>query len=227
MFRQFDFGVLWEFRWLLAQGFGTTVFLSIGSVITGTLLAIPVTFALLSSSAAIRGLANSWLQITRSIPLLVLLVGAYYITPALIDVRPGPFFTAWVVLSMYLGAFTADVLRSGVLSVPRDLREAGLALGMTVTQVRKRIVLPEVIRRTAPALGTLYIGLIKYTTLSSVISVNEIMNVADLIVLQRLHPIEVYIAISTLFVFIVVPAGLFARWIEHKLNATHHLGGPL
>lgn len=222
---EFDFGVLWEYRWALAEGLRTTVLLSLACILTGTALAIPWGVALRSRSVVLRGPANVFVQVVRAIPVLVLLVGAYYVVPSFFRIRPASFTTAWVVLSVYLAAFVADALRAAALSVPRAYRESGFAIGMSAAQVRWHITTPEVVRRALPALTALYIGLFKYSTLASVISVNELLHAADLITLQRLRPLEAYAAVATLFVLVVVPTGLLARRVEHWLSVKADAGG--
>jgi polar amino acid transport system permease protein len=225
VYYQFNFGVLWEYRWALAEGLATTLLLSLVCIVTGSCLAIPWAIALRSQSVVIRGLANVVVQTTRAVPVLVLLVGAYYVVPTFVGLRPPALATAWGVLSVYLAAFVADAIRAAALSVPRAYRESGLAIGMSSAQVRWYIVTPEVIRRALPALTALYIGLFKYSTLASVISVKELLHAADLISVQRLRPLEAYVAVAALFILIVVPAGLLARRVEHWLNMEADVGG--
>jgi polar amino acid transport system permease protein len=224
---RFDFAVLWEYRWALSKGLGMTLFLSTSSIVTGTLLAFPITMALLSTSALLRIPANIWVQVIRAIPILVLLVGAYYVAPSMLGIRLPPSVTAWIVFSIYLSAFVADVFRSSVLGVPRDYREAALAIGMSAAQVRWRIVVPESLRRALPALTALFIGLFKYSTVASVVAVDELMHTAELIMLRNLRPVEAFSAVAMLFVLVLVPAGLFARWFGNRLNYDGEFGKVL
>lgn len=216
----FDFNSLWDYRWAFVQGLVTTIGLSLASIVAGGLVALPLTAGLLSRSAVVRWPINVMVQTTRAVPLLVQLLAAYYTVPSTFGIRPTSLVTAWVVFSVYFSCFVADALRSATLAVPRSYREAGLSVGMTAAQVRWRIVAPEVFRRALPALSALSISLIKYTSIASAIQVSELAYTAEVFVVQKLRPFEAYGLVALLFVLIVVPCGLFSRWLESRWSVS-------
>jgi len=130
------------------------------------------------------------------------------------------FLTAAVVFSVYLSAFVADILRNAIRSVPESFVQTGMALGMNRSQLNHHIILPVVLRGAMIPVFSMYLSLIKYTSLASAISVHELLHVADLIVLQKLRPVEAYTSITVLYLLIIIPLSLLSRQLESRLGSS-------
>ena len=214
MYYSWDFGVIWEFREALLKGLGVSLALTAAAIVSGTAIAVPITLGLVARNPVVRSLTTLAVQIVRSVPLLVALVFSYYLFPVVIGIKLSAFTAAYAVFTINLAAFAADVLRGGIVAIPREHFEAGMALGMTRFMVLRRITIPETFRRSMAALTALYISLFKYSSLASVISVSELMRTADLIVASRFKPLEIYLAVAGAYIAVVVPLSYLARWIE-------------
>ncbi len=221
---QWDFGVVWDYRYALLDGLLITILLSAAAILTGTILAILLALGTRIGNPAVRILISAATQIVRGVPLLVSLVFGYYLLPTLLGIKLSAFSTAWCMLSLNLAAFAADVLRGSMLAVPRGIIEAGMGVGMTRMSVFWRIEIPEVMRRSLPALVALYISLFKYSSIASVISVAELMRNADLIIAEKSRPLEVYFAVAVLYLAVVLPLGYAARWLERHSWFGHAAG---
>ncbi|MER9474943.1 ABC transporter permease subunit [Mesorhizobium sp. M0520] len=162
-------------------------------------VAFPISIALGLSLAHVRvgrsltkrRFAKAFITIFRSLPeLLVMFLSFYGINfllnrfGAALGVQmpmASPFIAAVIALSIQFGAYSAEILRDAYRSLPPGLAEAGFAVGMTESKVRRRIVTPLMLRAALPSLGNLYLVLLKISALASVIGVDELTRRANLV----------------------------------------------
>ena len=211
---QWNFEVVAENIGSLLKSLAVTIELSILSCCLGTALAVPIAIGLLSDSYHLRTLSRLYLQVARSIPLLVLLVWFHYLVPASTEIRTSAFVNAVAAFSVSLSAFLADVLRGSAASIPAGSIEAAEALGMSASQVKRRVIIPETVRRSLPAAVALYISTFKLTTLASVIGARELLYEARRINSLDPHPLELYSFVALLFFILLVPAEPITRFLE-------------
>ncbi|WP_413733700.1 amino acid ABC transporter permease [Sodalis sp. RH21] len=213
-----DFNVVWEYRDLLRHAVYLTLSLSGLTVVLG--IALGILFALLRTSGSL------WLsvpvtvlvEVTRSIPSLVLLVWMYYCLPLLFGLSPSAFMTSVLALAWYSSAFFAEIFRGGIQSIDRGYIEAGYSVGMTRTQVLKRIIGPLAFRQIFPPLIGQCVLVIKNTALVGYIAVADILYVGQQISINTFRPIEVLTVVAGLFVMIILPLTLTARFLEIRFR---------
>ncbi|WP_246081955.1 ABC transporter substrate-binding protein/permease [Nocardioides litoris] len=155
-----------------------TLPLTVISFAAGLALALLAALARMSSSRWLRWPARTYISIIRGTPLLVQLFIVYYGLPELGLRLPG-FTAACVALSLNVGGYAAEVIRSSILSVPRGQFEAATTLGMGYRQTMRRIVLPQASRIAVPPLSNTLLSLIKDTSLASVVLVTELFREAQ------------------------------------------------
>ncbi len=209
-----DFSIVWDNRATLASGLLVSMGLTAFCILVGTALAIPVALLLARPSDAVQRTVNALVEVVRALPILVLLIWVYYVMPNLIGISLSAFWTAAWVLAINLAAFAADILRGGITAIPHEHIEAGLALGMDKSLVRRRVIVPETFRRCIPALTALYITMFKFSTLASVISVWELLHAGDAIIINTYKPLEVYTAIAVMYLVVIVPTTYAAKRLE-------------
>lgn len=196
----FDWSVLWHYREALLGGFALTLALSLvsllGAVIVGALAGATAE----SERRWPRGIAAGYVEIARNVPLLVHL---YFWYLALTALRLPAFWCGVLGLSLYSGAYVAEIVRSGLQGVPAGQRAAGLASGLSPRQVLRLIVYPQALRIVAPSLAGLFSQLIKDSSLASVISVAELTFVAGAIEGDTFRTFEAYIGITVLYLIAV------------------------
>ena len=149
---------------------------------------------------ALRIVAAFYVETMRNIPLLVHM---YFWFMALAFLRLPAFGCAVLGLAMYSGAYVAEVVRSGIGSIPRGQTQAGLATGLTAYNTFRLIVYPQAVRVIAPSLASVFSQLIKDSSLASVIAVAELTYQAGAIEGQTFRTFEVYITISLLYLAFV------------------------
>lgn len=200
-----DFAVLWPYREQFVQGCWLTLRLSALSIAIGLAIGLIGTLGKRSPTAPLRWLAQGYIEVVRNTPFLVQVLFIFFGLPAL-GVSLSPNAAAVLALSLNLGAFAAEVIRTGIDAVPRGQFEAGAALGLTPWQTFRHIVLKPALRTIYPALGGQCVMLLLTTSIVSSISAEELTSVVQNIDSMTFRSFEVYIvaaglylAMSTLF----------------------------
>jgi His/Glu/Gln/Arg/opine family amino acid ABC transporter permease subunit len=197
---RFDFSAIWQARDLIASGFATTIALSAAALLLSLVIGMVVGTVGTSRSAGWRALAALYVECMRNIPLLVHMYIWYM---ALAFLRLPAFTCAVLGLSLYSGAYVAEVVRAALGSVPRGQTLAALAGGLTPLQTLRYVIYPQALRIVAPSLASLFSQLIKDSSLASVIAVAELTYQAGAIEGQTFRTFEVYITISVLYLVLV------------------------
>lgn len=216
-----DFALLWKYSRLFWIGIGWTIAYTIGTVILGTLIGLAVALARLKRWKIIDWPAMAYIELFRCTPLLVQIIWFYYAFPVVIGVNIPPHVAAVSVLSLYGGAFYAEIFRGGIESLERGQWDAARALGLRAWLVMRLVILPQAIRRMLPPYVNQSIIQLKNTSLVSVIAVPDLVYNATLINADTYRPLEVYTVVAVIYFLILFPATLLAQRLEKKLAAAH------
>lgn len=192
----FDWNVLWRYREQLADGLAVTLLLS--TLALGGALGVGVLAGAAAESERRwpRAIAAAYVEIARNVPLLVHL---YFWYLGLTALKLSAFWCGVLGLSLYSGAYVAEIVRSGLQGVPAGQRAAGLASGLSRRQILRHIVFPQALRIVAPSLAGMFSQLIKDSSLASVISVAELTFVAGAIEADTFRTFEAYIGVTVLY----------------------------
>jgi len=195
-----DFSVLWDYGPALLQGLLVSIALMLigftaGGVGLGTLLAV----AGGSRYRLLRWPARAFVEFWRSTPLLVQAVWMHFALPALIGLRTSPFQSACIALVLNVGAYCGEIIRAGIAGVPRGQAEAARALGLPPRVVWLRVIIPQAVKLVVPPLVGSAISVFKATAILSVLSVNDLMRVAQRVSANTYQPIEVYTTAALLY----------------------------
>jgi His/Glu/Gln/Arg/opine family amino acid ABC transporter permease subunit len=210
---QFEWGVLWQYRCELLHGFLVTLGLSLAGLAGAAVLGIFIGAGGVSERRWIRGASGGYVEFCRSIPLLVHM---YFWYLGLSALKVPGFWCAVLALTFYSGAFVAEVVRSGIQSVPQGQWAAGLASGLTRRQTLRSIVYPQAARIVAPSLAGIFSQLIKDSSLASVISVAELTFQAGAIEGVTFRTFEAYIGVSLLYLVIVSTISQITLFLFHR-----------
>lgn len=205
------------FRYLfspyIVEGAWTTVWLAVVSMVIGCTLGVALAFMKLSRSGVLRAVANVYIWLWRGTPLLVQLVIIYTGLPQLgirLDVIP----SAILALSLHEGAYFAEIVRSGVLSVPKGQEDASRALGMTWRQRMQIVIVPQATRIVIPPLGNQFNLMLKTTSLASVISMEELLRHAQQLAQIEFRVLEVYLVAACWYIVLTTLWGLVQARLE-------------
>lgn len=196
-----------------AAGTLTTVLLAIVINVLGTALGVAGGLAL--RGRGMRVVLQPLVDVLRAVPPLVLILYFYYLlTAQVVGVTVGAFWVTVIALSLNLAAFTAELVRAAVGNVEARSLDAARALGMTPGQSLSHVVLPGVFREVLPGMTALYIGVLKLTSLASVINVREVVYAAQTVIADVSRSLEAWTVVALVYVLLVVPATYLARWVE-------------
>jgi len=123
-------------------------------------------------------------------------------------------------LSLYVGAFSAEIFRGGIVSIDKGQREAAAAIGMSPWQSMKRIILPQAMKRVLPSFINQSVIQFKNTSLVSVISVADLAYMAAVVNGQTYRPLESYTLMAGLYIAMLLPLTQAADWIERRLRVS-------
>lgn len=179
------------YGWMILGGLSLTIAVSVASMLGAIVTGLAASLLSLSSNSLLRALIRVYTTVIRGIPELVLLLLVYYGVPTLIQdvsasagfplqVNLNPFAAGVMTLAFIYGAFTCEVFRSAYLAVPRGQHEAAAAFGLTPSQRFFSIILPQMLRYALPALGNVWMVLLKATALISIIQLPELMRISDM-----------------------------------------------
>jgi polar amino acid transport system permease protein len=214
-----DFGAFFKYLPFLLRGMEVTILVSLLSMGVGAIIGLAVALARLSPFAPLRWLAVFYVDFLRSTPLLIQLVWVFFALPILLGYSLPPIVAGVATLGAYSGAYLAELFRAGILSIAAGQRHAALALGMTRTQVLRRIVLPQALTRMLPPIASTLITLVKDSSLVSVISVAELMWAAQSLAAISLRPVEVLTGTGLLYVALTYPLSLVAELTRRRFLA--------
>lgn len=213
-------------RWLPELLYYSITTLRIAAVSFILAVAIGVVFALCrtSRSRILRGVATVYIEVARGLPIVVLLYIVYFVPPQLFPDLNWRWFSdfsgAVLGLGLHGGAILAEVFRSGIEALHKGQREAALTLGMTPAQSMAYIILPQAMRIVLPPVANYAIGLLKDTSLCSLIGVNEIMNDAKSIAFAEYQPMAVFVLAAGIYFVMSYPLSLAVRYMEVRLNVS-------
>lgn len=194
----FDFGVLLPHWEQFAQGCLLTLRLSAISIVIGVAVGLLTVLSKRSNHATLNWVAQSYIELTRNTPFLVQVLFIFFGLPSL-GLSLTPNAAAILALSLNLGAFSAEIIRTGIESVPRGQFEAGAALGLGRFQVFRHVVLKPALRTIYPSLSGQFVMLLLTTSIVSSISAEELTSVAQNIDSLSFRSFEVYIVTAVLY----------------------------
>ncbi|TGP21454.1 MULTISPECIES: amino acid ABC transporter permease [unclassified Mesorhizobium] len=207
--------VIRSYGFVLLQGLGNTVLLTLIVIVLAGLLAIPLALVRTSRFWLVRLPFETFVEIIRGTPLILQLFYVYYVLPSA-GVQLDPFAAAVVALTMNYTAYLSEVYRGGIKAIPVGQRNAAAALGMTPGKAFIRIILPQAFKVVTPTLGNYFIALFKDTALASVVTVNELLYTGNLISSSTYQYFTVYTVTGILYFIAGFPASLLVRYLEKR-----------
>lgn len=215
-----DFHSISPFWDLFLWGLWISVVYTFGSIFFGVIIGFLTCAARLSGWKVLNLVARTYQEIFRCTPLLVQLLWFYYAFPLLVGGSIDNRVAALLTLSLYVGAFYAEIFRGGIVSIDRGQREAAAAIGMSPSQSMVRIVLPQALKRMLPSFINQSVIQFKNTSLVSVISVADLAYMAAAVNGQTYRPLESYTVMALLYIVMLLPLTQAADWIERRLRVS-------
>jgi polar amino acid transport system permease protein len=173
-----------------------------------------------STYAVLRWPAEVYIWFIRGTPTLIQIFVVYFGVPQL-GVRLSPFTAGVLALGVSSGAYVAEVIRSGLIAIPRGQTESTIALGMSYRQSMQHIILPQVIRIIIPSLTNEAVTTLKNTSLLSTITIIELTLKSEMIISYTFRPFDFYIIAAVMYLVMTTALMTLSGWIERRLAARY------
>jgi His/Glu/Gln/Arg/opine family amino acid ABC transporter permease subunit len=202
------------------EGLLQTVLLSIAAVTLSFVVGLAFALGRLSTHRWIRWPSTAYVESIRALPVLLLIVyfgikGSSLLRPVFGPDFELPRFWAGVIgLAMYTSAILAEIIRAGIVSLPRGQTEAARALGLSHLQTMRHVILPQALRLMVPAMMAQLTTIIKDTSLVATIGVSELLRQGRILYVQYFNPIEVFLFIGAIYFVICFGLSQASRRLE-------------
>jgi glutamate/aspartate transport system permease protein len=221
--------------WLL-EGLKWTVTLSLSAWVIALIIGSIIGVLRTVPNRWLGLLAATYVEVFRNIPLLVQLFIWYFVLPELLPRGMGDafkqmnplaqqFLSALVCLGLFTAARVAEQVRSGINSLPRGQKNAGLAMGFTLPQVYRHVLLPMAYRIIVPPLTSEFLNIFKNSAVATTIGLIELSRQAQQLVDFTAQPYEAFIAVTLLYLLINVALMFLMRQVEQKVRVPGFIGG--
>jgi len=220
----FDFAVIFDSWPLLLLGLKYTLQLTVvatlGGIVLGTLLAL----ARLSQYKALSMAAAAYVNVMRSIPLLLVIFWFYFLMPIALQslmgsewpIAIGADRSAYITFILFEAAYFCEIMRAGIQSIPRGQVNAGYALGLNYGQSMRLIVLPQAVRNMLPLLLTQTIILFQDVSLVSLLNVTDLVGASVKIAQRDSRVVEMYIFVAVVYFVLSFALSMAVRQVQKR-----------
>jgi polar amino acid transport system permease protein len=215
---KWDFGVVFSYLHFWIKGLGITLAYSAGTVLGGLIIGVVCGMLLLSRRRWITLPVRLYVELFRCTPLLVQIVWFYYALPIVLSVELPAWLAAGLGLTLYMGSFSTEIFRGGIVSIDRGQWQAARALGMTNGELMRHIILPQAVKRMTPPFVNQSIIQLKNTSLLYVVAVPDLMYTGSIVVSDTFRPLEVYTSVALMYLAILYPLTLWAKRMEARVD---------
>ena len=223
-FDSFYLNFIKDNRWkYIVNGLGVTLRVTLFAVLIG--IAIGFVVAIIRSTYEKTGklkisnfLANIYLTVIRGTPVVVQLLIIYFVIFG--SVRIDKVFVAIVAFGINSGAYVAEIIRSGIMSIDPGQMEAGRSLGFNYIQTMCYIIIPQAFKNVLPALGNEFIVLLKETSVAGYIALEDLTKGADIIRSQTYSPFIPLLSVAAIYLGIVMLLSFLLKKLERRLRSS-------
>ncbi|MFC5585209.1 MULTISPECIES: amino acid ABC transporter permease [Nitratireductor] len=201
---------------MLLKGVGNTILLALTTITLGGLAGVLICLARLYGPRPLRLLAVLHVDVFRALPILVVLVLIYYALP-FVGIRLNAFTSATLALGLVFSAFTAEVFRAGIQSIPEGQTEAAKALGMPFWAIIYKIILPQAFRVAIPPHTSNSVAIAKDTSLASVVAMPDLLKQATDAQALTANPTPL-IAAAVMYLIVLWPAVRLVSYLEERFR---------
>ena len=199
----------------LLRGLGVTLEISALSLLCTLILGLTTALFRLSDSFSARAIARGYLELIRNTPLLIQIFFVYFVVAPVLNI--GAFASAILALSLFEGAYAAEILRAGIVSLHRGQWEAAHSLGLGAFDTYRDVILPQAIRRVLPPLAGQGISLIKDSSLVSTIAIYELTMRGQRIVAETFLAFEIWFTVAAIYLILTFGLSLVVHMLERRM----------
>lgn len=200
----------------LVRGLGMTLAITSAAWPAAAVIGVGVALLRLLGTRVGRAVAAAHVELIRNTPVIIQVYLLYFVAAPVVGM--GPFWTGVAALALFEGAAVAEIVRAGLLAVPRGQWEAGSALGLPVPGLYLTVVLPQALRLVLPALVSQTISLVKASSILSVISIFELTTEGRNLIADTFMTFEIWLTVAAIYLVVNSMLSLIADRLDRRLN---------
>ncbi len=213
----FHWESIYEYRQKFIDGFFTTVYISVASLLLSLIIGIFFAYGQNSKIIILRFFSRFYIEVIRGTPLLVQILIFFYIIAANLGVD-NRYVVGVFILGIFSGAYVSEIIRAGVSSIPKEQFETAKSLGFSTFKNYRYIIFPQALKRIIPPLTGQFASIIKDSSLLSIISINEFTMNAQEVNSYTFSTLESYIPLAIGYLMLTYPISYWAKQLEKKMR---------
>lgn len=204
-------------RWKsLMSGLGTTLTITIGAMLLGTILGILFALMKISKVKPLKWISSIYIEIIRGTPVVVQLLIMYFVVFASVSINKT--LIAIIAFGMNSGAYVAEIIRAGILGVDKGQMESGRSLGLTHSQTMVHIIMPQAIKNILPTYANEFIVLVKETAVAGYIAIEDLTKMGDIIRSKTYEALVPLLIVALIYLVITSILSRLFRHLERRMR---------
>ena len=220
-FNQLHYGwnwsAIWAYRQKFVQGWLMTVAISAAALLVSVIIGVVTALARRTRLLPLRYAAVLYIEVIRGTPLLVQILILFYVVANAVGAE-NRYVVGVLALSLFAGAYLAEMVRAGIESIRDSQLESARAIGLTRGQTYRYVIFPQVVRQLIPPLTGQFASIIKDSSLLSIIALNEFTLNAQEVNAFTYSTLESYLPLAAGYLLLTLPISLFSRILERKFH---------
>ena len=212
-----NWGAVWKYRNAFWQGWLLTVVLSVISLVLSTLIGLIAALARRSSILLLRYTSTCYIECVRGMPLLVLILVLFYVVANALGIHDR-LLVGVVVLSLFAGAYIAEIIRAGIESVGASQLESARAIGLSAGQTYRYVIFPQALRQVLPPLAGQFASIVKDSSLLSIIGLAEFTYTAQQVNSATYSTLESYLPLAVGYLILTLPISIWTHGLGRTLR---------
>ena len=213
----FHWESIYEYRQKFIDGFFTTVYISVASLLLSLIIGVFFAYGQNSKIIILRFFSRFYIEVIRGTPLLVQILIFFYIVAANLGID-NRYVVGVFILGIFSGAYVSEIIRAGVSSIPKEQFETAKSLGFSTFKNYRYIIFPQALKRIIPPLTGQFASIIKDSSLLSIISINEFTMNAQEVNSYTFSTLESYIPLAIGYLMLTYPISYWAKQLEKKMR---------
>jgi polar amino acid transport system permease protein len=207
----------------IIKGTYGTLAISVTSMVGGICVGVLAGLAHTSPMRGLRLLARTYSHSIRGVPILVLLFAVFFGIPMVTGYEPSAFIAITIGFIVWTGAYVGEIVRAGIEAIHKDQWDAARAIGMNYYQQLRYVILPQSLKIIIPPAASLFIGLVKNTSLAYLLGYPELIKAGRTVMQTTLLTIPIFFTISVIYFLICYPLSrLSQKWEKRGMDGTYN-----
>ena len=208
---------VWKYRDVFWQGWLLTILISLLSLAASSLIGLGTALARRSRFLPLRTASLLYVEVVRGTPLLAQILFLFYVVANAIGLQDR-IVAGVLILSLFSGAYLAEMIRAGIEAIPSTQLESARAIGFTEFQTYRYVIAPQALRQILPPLAGQFASLIKDSSLLSIIGIGEFTLAAQQVNSATYRTLESYLPLAVGYLALTLPVSLISKMLERHLR---------